>query len=50
MITDDASPQQPEHDLETRALALLAQMTLAEKLVNMSGSTPFWSGDRKSVV
>lgn len=44
MSTDNGSRQQLEQDLETRALALLSQMTLAEKVANMSGSTPFWSG------
>ena len=44
MNTDNLSPQPLEQDLETRALALLSQMTLAEKIANMSGSTPFWSG------
>ena len=30
--------------LEARALELLSQMTLAEKVANLSGSTPFWAG------
>ena len=48
MTTNNLSPQpsleQFEPGLETRALALLSQMSLAEKVANMSGSTPFWSG------
>ncbi|MFU8885087.1 MAG: beta-glucosidase family protein [Cyanobacteriota bacterium] len=31
-------------DLETQALALLAQLTPAEKLQLLDGDTPFWSG------
>ena len=48
MTTDNVFPQ-PSIDyfdqaIETRALKLLSQMTLAQKVANMSGSTPFWPG------
>ena len=43
MITNNDSPPATQ-DLEARALKLLAQMTLDEKVANLSGSTPFWSG------
>jgi beta-glucosidase len=33
-----------EHPLEVRARQLLDQLTAAEKLALLSGSTPFWSG------
>jgi beta-glucosidase len=38
------SPHPPATDPEIRARALLAQLTLAEKLGLLDGDTPFWSG------
>ncbi len=44
MTTNNDQSPLPQSDLETRALELLSQMTLNEKIANLSGSTPFWSG------
>ncbi len=43
-MTTNNDQSSATQDLEARALALLSQMTLAEKVTNLSGSTPFWGG------